>query len=273
MNAYLVDYYSETLNLDREIVIENFGGNTSKLFIERETCYVLNRPQMDGDKMSHESKFWRLGRLSSSNISVPSSRSSFSDPDEYFAGKIIGLYHEKFTEYAKDCMMYGVLQEPDIRDRYSKDIGCEITEIGMAIWKQDTRFSGSLDGEIDQEQGIEIKAPRHKMYLGLMNFVVARKNNYIADAPRDYAEKEMKHIFSSHYDQMICNAIITNKTKMHYVVLHPDTKDLYSDIIHIDRDHWNTLYTNGCHFYDHQIQQLMDEHNIKRLDPVKMINF
>lgn len=268
MNKDLIKYYSETLDMSDDMVLEKFGQDTSPLFTIRNTCYVLNRPQMTGDKMSQESIYWRKCRLSSSNIGIPSGRNQFSQADDYFAGKIVGIYQDNFTEYSKDCMMHGILQEPIIREKYSIEIGSDITEIGMAIWKKDIRFSGSLDGEIDQNQGIEIKAPKYRMYKDLMMYVNGKSKGYISDNSRDLEEKKLNHIFESHYDQMICNAVITGKSKMHYVVMHPQTNVLYSDIIDIDIEHWNMLYKNGCHFYDYWIQPLMNQYGIKRLNPL-----
>ncbi len=268
MNTKLIKYYSDTLEMDENYIIEKFGTNSNPLFINKETCFVLNRPQLYENKMTNETSFWRRCRLSSSNIGVPSNRNTFEEPNDYFAGKIIGLYQENFTDYSKQCMMHGILQEPIIREQYSKEIGLDITEIGMAIWKQDTRFSGSLDGEIDENQGIEIKAPKYRMYRDLVNFINAKSKGYISEIARDYTERNMTHIFSSHYDQMICNAIITNKKKMHYIVLNPENSRLYSDIIEIDRDHWDILYKNGCRFYDYWIEPLMIENGIKRLEPL-----
>lgn len=199
----------------------------------------------------------RYGRITMSNISSCTGRSSYFVDKEELARKICGIEKTPTNSY----MEHGILTEPLIRTWYSETLNKPIKEVGLAIWKNDSRFGGSLDGEINEEEGIEIKAP-NKMYHKLIEYIEAKKKGF--SYPSGYHE----HVFNSHYDQMTGNAIITNKKFMHYVVVCTDTQQAFIQRFPVDYELWEKeLYPKACIFYDRFITPLMKEYNIERIDP------
>lgn len=199
----------------------------------------------------------RYGRITMSNLSACTGRASYYINKEELARKICGLEITPTNSY----MEHGVIAEPIIRKWYSETIDKPIKEVGLAIWKKDYRFGGSLDGEINEEEGIEIKAPA-KMYYKLIEYIESKKKGY--SFPSGYHE----HIFNSHYDQMTGNAVITNKKYMHYVVVCTDTQQAFVQRFPADIQLWEEqLYPKACEFYDKFVEPLMKEHNITRIDP------
>lgn len=216
---------------------------------------------------SEEWKQLRVGRITMSTLSSCVGRGSYKTCLEEVTDVICGVKKIESNSY----MEHGVRMEPVIRNWYSETIGKPIKEVGLAVWKKDPRFGGSLDGEIlesdseekelESSEGIEIKAP-NKMYWRLIEYIESRKKGY------SFYPGYHEHIFNSHYDQMTGNAIITNKKYMHYVVVCSDTQEAYVQRLPVDTDLWeNTLYPRACKFYDDYIEPKMKELDIKRLDP------
>jgi hypothetical protein len=211
---------------------------------------------------SEEWKQLRVGRITMSNISSCTGRSSYKSCYEEVADVICGVKQIESNSY----MEHGVKMEPVIRDWYSDTIEKNIQEVGLAVWKKDPRFGGSLDGEILDEkgetiEGIEIKAP-NKMYWKLLEYIEAKKKGYT------FYPGYHEHIFNSHYDQMTGNAIITNKKYMHYVVVCSDTQQAFVQRFPVDVELWEkTLYPKACKFYEEYIEPKMKLSDIKRIDP------
>lgn len=194
----------------------------------------------------------RVGRITMSNISSCTERSNYNSDKNKLANLICGF--EK-TEMNSN-MMHGIRTEPLIRNWYSTSLEKPIKEVGLAIWKKDPRFGGSLDGEIDTEEGIEIKAPK-KMYYKLIEYIESKKKGY------KYIEGYHEHVFNSHYDQMTGNGVITNKKYMHYVVVCTDTQQAFVQRFPVDYDLWySELYPKACQYYDEYVQPLLDSKNI-----------
>jgi hypothetical protein len=211
---------------------------------------------------SEEWKHLRIGRITMSNISSCCGRSSYKSCYEEVADIVCGIKQIETNAY----MEHGVKMEPVIRDWYSETIEKPIHEVGLAVWKKDPRFGGSLDGEILDEkgetiEGIEIKAP-NKMYWKLIEYIESKKKGYT------FYPGYHEHIFNSHYDQMTGNAIITNKKYMHYVVVCSDSQQAFIQRFPVDVELWEkTLYPRACKFYDEYVEPKMKELNIKRIDP------
>ena len=217
-------------------------------FKEYDTYYASTSPQG-----SDEWKRLRYGRITMSNIAACTNRSGYKVTKEEVARKLCGLEETKTNSY----MEHGVLLEPIIRNWYSETLEVPIKEVGLAIWKKDTRFGGSLDGDLNDEEGIEIKAPA-KMYSKLVDYIEARNKGY------NFYPGFHEHVFNSHYDQMTGNGVITNKKHMHYVVVCTDTQQAYIQRFPVDIDHWESeLYPKACKFYDSYMTPLMKEHDIK----------
>lgn len=221
-------------------------------FEEYETYYASLHNQ--GSEEWHS---LRYGRITMSNLSACIGRSNYYSDKEELARKICGLEKTSMNSY----MEHGVLTEPIIRNWYSDILNKPIKEVGLAIWKKDFRFGGSLDGEIDEEEGIEIKAP-NKMYNKLIEYIESKKKGY--SYPSGYHE----HVFNSHYDQMTGNAIITGKKYMHYVVVCTDTQQAFIQRFPVDIELWeNELYPKACKFYEEYINPIIKDYKISRIDP------
>lgn len=199
----------------------------------------------------------RNGRITMSQISACVGRSPIKKNLEEEAEYICGIKKINFNLY----MTHGQDMEPVIRNWYSDYIEKPIKEVGLAVWKKDFRFGGSLDGEINDFEGIEIKAPQ-KMYQKLINYVEAKKKGFT------FVPGYHEHIFNSHYDQMTGYGVITGKKFMHYVVVCSDTQQAFIQKFPVDYELWNTeLYPKSCLFYDTYVEPLMKQHGISRIDP------
>jgi hypothetical protein len=211
---------------------------------------------------TEEWKQLRQGRITMSNLSACTGRSMYKTEHEEISDIICNITKIESNAY----MEHGVKMEPIIRDWYSKTILSPIKEVGLAVWKKDPRFGGSLDGEImldneTTEEGIEIKAPR-KMYWKLVEYIEAKKKGYT------FYPGHHEHVFNSHYDQMTGNAIITNKKAMHYIVVCSETQQAFIQRFPVDVELWeNELYPKACKFYDEYIQPKMTKLSINRIDP------
>jgi len=206
---------------------------------------------------SEEWRKLRCGRITSSTLSYCVGRTGFKTSKYEVANKICNLEEMETNSY----MQHGIEMEPIIRDWYSDTLKKPIKELGIAIWKEDPRFGGSLDGEIDGEEGIEIKAPA-KMYQKLIDYIEAKKKGYT------FYPGYHEHIFNSHYDQMTCNAVITNKKYMHYIVVCTDTQKAFIQRFPVDMELWEKeLYPKACEFYDKYVIPTMIQYNINRIDP------
>ena len=222
-------------------------------FEDFETYYASTERQG-----SDEWKKLRVGRITMSSISSCIGRSGYNECKEKIAENICNvLVKNPVNEY----MIHGIKTEPIIRDWYSDTIRKPIKEVGLAIWKKDLRFGGSLDGEIDDEAGIEIKAP-NKMYHKLIEYIESKKKGYT------FYPGFHEHVYNSHYDQMTGNGVITNKKYMHYVVVCTDTQQAYIQRFPVDYELWETeLYPKACKFYEEYISPRMKELNVERIDP------
>jgi hypothetical protein len=206
----------------------------------------------------------RIGRITMSNLSACCGRSVYKTCYDEVSDVVCGIKKIKANAY----MEHGVKMEPVIRDWYSETINKPIQEVGLAVWKKDPRFGGSLDGEIlesesevSSSEGIEIKAP-NKMYWKLIEYIESKKKGY------SFYQGYHEHVFNSHYDQMTGNAIITDKKYMHYVVVCSDTQQSFVQRFPVDKDLWeNTLYPRACKFYEDHVEPKMKLFDIKRIDP------
>lgn len=207
---------------------------------------------------SEEWKKLRIGRITSSNLASCTGRNGYSVNKYELARKICGSDDTEINSY----MQHGMTMEPLIRDWYSEIIKKPIKEVGIAIWKKDPRFGGSLDGEIDDEQGIEIKAPS-RMYQKLVEYIESRKKGY------SFYPGYHEHVFNSHYDQMTGNGIITNKKYMHYVVVCTDTQKSFIQRFPVDVDLWEReIYPKACAFYENYVSPTLKEFEVVRIDPL-----
>ncbi len=233
------------------------------MFENRKTCYVSLDKQ--GGEGWHNLRKCRatasLAAAMSGHLS-PFIFETFYGSNEELAKQIVGTSSKSFTPEESKRMKFGIDSEPMIRKKYSEIIGKPIKELGLAIWKQDLRFGSSLDGEIDENEAIEIKAPQN-MYKSVIEYFEAKKKGFTP--PPRYHE----HIYISHYDQMNMSGSITNKKHMHYIVMSAN-KDIYYQTFNVDYDYWEKeQYPKICNFMDTYVEPEMKRSGIKRIDPLK----
>lgn len=191
---------------------------------ERETCFISTTPQGTDEWLEE-----RKGKITSTSISKILGHSPwFQGTDQDILESINGK-KEVFTDEAARRMNLGTDYEPKVRRMVEKRLGVEIKELGLALWKKDKRFGASLDGEINEDIGIEIKCPEH-MYGPL--------------------ERE-GIIWKTHLNQMTMAGVITGKKHMIYCVYAILDKKLIMKRIDVDYERWNReMYPAGVSFLE-----------------------
>lgn len=224
-------------------------------WLENEHCYISNAPQ--GSEKWHK---LRICAITGSTCSDYLGYSPFSSKDPKEAAlRCVGLVKKEFTPEQLVRMKIGNEGEPIVRDYYSKHIGKQIDEVGIAIWKKDPRFRASLDGVYTNDDGdlcgVEIKIPR-KVYNKL---IVYKNTNPL---PPGHS-----HIWESHYNQMIQCIEIVGLKYIDYVVAGCDDGKMYVERIYPNSRYFNNvIYTPGVIFLDTYVKPLMELHKIERLD-------
>lgn len=128
------------------------------------TLQILDMPQ--------RSEAWygaRCGIVTASVVGklvTPTLRVADNDTSR---GVIASLVAERVTGEVDDSYMNrdmerGVLYEPVIRDRYAEVTGATVIEVGLMIrtFPEGARLGASPDGLVDDDGGLECKAPRSK---------------------------------------------------------------------------------------------------------------
>lgn len=227
-------------------------------WIPRETCIISTAKQ--GSQLWHRLRLFSIS-MSTIGYNIGRCPPAWSVSKEEAALQICGLSSKKFTDEALKRMKIGSDGEPYLRKWHSEQIKKPIYEVGVAIWKKDVRFRGSVDGDLDDGTFAEYKIPE-KMYRALIEYVEATKKGFTRP-PSDYS-----HIFSSHYDQMTGNGVIMNKTACRYTVMSWSTGMVYQQTVPVDHEHWdNVLYPQSCTFYDTYITPIMKKYKFQRIDP------
>ena len=228
----------------------------------RKTCWVSLAKQC-----SNEWKQKRIGRIPASLISEACGRSTINNRSARELAEVMCGIKSTFKPDNELAMENGIIGEPYVREWYSKKILHKpITEVGVAVWREDPYFSASLDGETlnykDEPAAVEIKIPEkfNNKYIDVCQSWSKNLNN---PHPSSY-------IFSSHYDQMTTGCIITNKAGCYYVVASIKGKALFHQYLPTDYDLWNNvLYPRAKKFHTEHVLPLLKEHNIKVIMPEK----
>lgn len=214
--------------------------------IETPSSWIFNYPQ--------RSQSWlelRKGRITGSNVSACIGDSIFSTPQS-IARVILGL--EKIEE--NDNIRRGIIREPLAADWYTRHINPNIQEVGFIIPKWDPSLGVSPDRLVGNDGLLEIKCPR-KMYPNLISNLnnqcqlypldLDRKNHlepkFFSDNYQDDPRKIPIHIYTSHYQQMEMQMIISQRWWCDYMVFSPNDNWVYIQRVFFNLAYWeNYMY-------------------------------
>lgn len=237
---------------------------------ERETCWVSRHEQR-----TPEWHALRVCRLTASKLGAVCGRSSFpedKDP-QLLARRLCGLDKQSFSPEAIVRMDFGIRNEEPFRQWLEDRLGTKITVPGIAIWKANRIFAGSLDGEYSPNHGVEFKVVKGKtVYQQLRLYAEAVKRGVMNLPPVGAVPF---YVWSAHYDQITANGVITGKKTMTYCVAASETDlsprggfDHYVEDFPVNHTHWNEcLYPKGVAFYQTMITPVMEEFGLRRVDP------
>src|SRR6056297_92094 len=209
---------------------------------EYDTYWISNHEQA--------SKEWfdtRKYRITGSNYGAAINHSNFSTPQETM--KIVaGFYAKTFSDESLSNMRHGRETEPIARDWYEKSKNCKVIERGIAIPKWNKYMGSSVDGEVIGQNGIiEIKCPK-RMYRPLLE----KSQSGIT-----YDKYYHKHIWDSHYDQMIGNMAVMNKEWCDYIVYSTFDSKVYLERIYFNEKYWNEVLYPGLKFFIEQLKKII----------------
>lgn len=236
--------------------------NEVPIWEARKTCWVSLAKQC-----SDEWKQKRIGRIPASLISEVCGRNKINNRSRKELAEIICGIKSTFKPDNLLAMENGIIGEPYVREWFSKKIlNKPITEVGVAIWKEDPFFSASLDGETLnkdlQPAAVEIKIPE-KFNGKFIDVCMSWDKDLNNPHPDSY-------IFSSHYDQMTAGSVITNKAGCYYVVACLKEGISFHQYLGTNYNLWNNvLYPRAKKFHTEYVLPLIKEHNIKVIMPEK----
>lgn len=239
-------------------------------WIESDTCYYSTAPQMSPlwDKL-------HIGCISSSRVNTWLGRSKFSEGPVESAKQCVGLSKKSFNSQQLDVMQIGIDGEPKVRDWYSKTMGIDIKEVGIAVWKEDPFFRSSLDGfytdKNGDSHGIEIKISK-EIYWPLVSYNNHKTQGKKQVTPNwDKDTRKAMHIWGSHYDQMITSIKVCGLKSIDYIVCGHIDNNVYIEKVYPDEERWeNVIYPGTMELRRDYIEPLMIKHDISRLDPWMM---
>lgn len=169
---------------------------------------------------------------------------------------------------SKKRMQIGIDGEEPIRLWYAEQLrrsgdllqGDQVKEIGLAVWKEDYRIRGSADAET-KDFCAEFKVTEY-LYSQLVTHFLARKKGY------NPPDGDHRHIFDSHYYQLMGNGVILGKKHVDYVVYGWKEKALYTERFAVKEDEWRSeIYQPAIRLFEKEIQPLLDQAGVKRVDP------
>lgn len=196
--------------------------------LSRPTCWISPHPQ--GTPAWLEA---RRGRLCGSKFATARGLSKFETPEDLLQTILTGQ-QKPFTPEEVSRMAHGTEVEPKARTWFEGSHGCKVDEVGLAVWKGDSRLACSLDGEFTDHDGepasIEIKGPR-RMYYPLLRRL---------QQPPPTEPFYHGHIWDSHYDQMQGGMGITGKVRCYYIVFADDAEP-YVELVPFNEDYWNCM--------------------------------
>ncbi len=202
------------------------------MWIEYETCWEHRAPQGTVEWLKA-----RKTRVTGSKVGSLVGHSLFCDPEK--AGKIIaGVEEEIFNEKSLSNMAHGTKTEPIARKWYEERFNCVVSEKGLIVPKWDLSLGASVDGVVDNTEGIiEIKCPV-KMYKPIIEHMNLIKQGW--KPPNNYYD----HIWKNHTDQMMLCLAVLGKKWCDYIVYCTSSCEVFTQRIMFDEKYWECLYKN-----------------------------
>lgn len=217
------------------------------------------------NKHEQRSKGWEAARL---RFTASNFWKAVDDPKEY-AYRILRLYNPTVDAVSRMRMEHGVVTEPVARKWYADSGKFEGRETGIAVPKWDVRIGASPDWMVTDLSDpanplygvVEIKCPEY-MYKPLTEHIEKIRQGWVP--PPFYH----KHVWSSHYAQMMGEMACTGRQWCDYVVYATGDHRAYKERIPFNTTFWdNDLYPQITHFLDHIVGPLMNQTPHSFLDP------
>lgn len=198
-------------------------------------------------------KEWKQARVGRCTGTSNNGKSSFGESEDNIADCICGIKKKLFTPEQRHRMDLGTLNEPNGRKFYEKKYNKNVIEIGLCVPKFNLNIGASVDGILEDENGIiEIKCPQ-KMY-----YTLKKKSN--------------REIYFSHFKQMQFNMAVTNTNFCDYVVYGLDGQ-VYVQRVRFDPEYWKELYCQTVVFWNKKVKPRLESNQIKVLmPPTKIIS-
>ena len=182
--------------------------------------------------------------------------SSFGESKTQIARYIAGIETKKFTKEQLERMNHGTKKEPVARRWYEQKYNKKVKEMGICIPKSDYTMGVSVDGVVENENGIiEIKCPQ-RMYWPLKKHLKKSNDKY------DLGISGPDHIWKSHYKQMQMGMGVLRKLWCDYIVYANDGL-VYTERIYFNKKFWEKLKNEIEVFWKEYVSPLLEKENKK----------
>jgi len=210
--------------------------------------YWLNKSPQGSTEWERNRKY----RLTTSNFGAALGMSSFSSKID-IAMDISNVKCKSFLDRGKLVKAHGIVTESSARMWYCKTRNVQVSEVGLAVPKWESRIGTSLDGDILGTEGIiEIKSPL-QMYASLDEHMDKIKNGW---RPNKYYHE---HIWNTHYIQMQGEMKITGKKWCDYIVYATQSNRAYVERIDFNEKYWDEIWPKIQEFLDEYMEPLIKD--------------
>lgn len=145
--------------------------------------------------------------------------------------------HVTNNELNRD-MQRGINLEPEAREYYEQRYNVQVRQVGLAIYKADSRIGASTDGLVGDDGIIEIKCPR-TMPGQILEYI------------KHGDDSNLNHIYDSWYIQVQGNLAILNRKWCDLIVYVPAEDRVFVQRIKANPEYWTkTLYPAICKVLD-----------------------
>jgi len=218
-------------------------------WINRTHYWEHTAPQDDPDWLRA-----RIFKTTTSTSAGMAGRSTFKTVLEQAA--IISGNEEFFDEESIKLMNHGKKFESKARNWYANKTGYNIIERGLCVPHWDFRLGASVDGDIENTDGIiEIKCPS-KMYAPLQQYIDQVGIGW--KPPKNYYE----HIYPSHFDQMQQGMKILGKKWCEYIVYSVSDGAIFTQTIPFNETYWNNHYKIISANYEKYVRPHVNNSNV-----------